>query len=217
MADVEIPQPHEVKETAENPFTRFVALAVAVYAVGMAVGSFGGQNATKEMMLCKQDETLAENTAQQLEFNAWGQYQSKSTRETVFKSERMKLQAEERANPAAFPAYKKELLQQFTEEENRMGADKSKLDADAKRLKDEGHQKVRAIQERLNRAERKDPYFDFAEVFFQLAIVFASVAMLAEKRWAFALSVVMFVVAMVLTLNGFTLLVAIPGLDDGPK
>ena len=49
MAEIEIPNPHEVHERAENPFTRTVALFVAVYAVGLAIASFGGKDAGKEI------------------------------------------------------------------------------------------------------------------------------------------------------------------------
>ena len=51
MADVEIPDPTDVREKSEDPRTRTIALAVAVYAVVLAVSSFGGSNAAKEMML----------------------------------------------------------------------------------------------------------------------------------------------------------------------
>ena len=63
---------------------------------------------------------------------------------------------------------------------------------------------------------RKDPYFDFAEVAFQVAIVLASVAMLSGKRWAFVTSLVLAVLATALAANGFGLFVAVPGLDAGP-
>ena len=43
MAEVEIPDPHEVHEKAENPFSKKVAFAVAVYAVVLAIASAGGK------------------------------------------------------------------------------------------------------------------------------------------------------------------------------
>lgn len=61
----------------------------------------------------------------------------------------------------------------------------------------------------------KDPYFDFAEVGFQIAIVLASVAMLSCRRWAFYASLILVGLAVLLTVNGFALLVAVPGLDGG--
>ncbi|QEL18417.1 DUF4337 domain-containing protein [Limnoglobus roseus] len=215
MAEVEIPNPQEVKEKAENPFTRVIALSVAFYAVGLAIASFGGHNAAKEMMLCKQDEVKAESVSRQEAFNVWNQFQSKSTREALYKNERTQLEAEQKGSPAQFPAYKAELLKQYVEDERRMKVDKDELAGKAKTIQTDGEKKVRDIQEKLDRYQRKDPYFDFAEVAFQLAIVLASVAMLSEKRWAFIVSIVLAIVALVLTLNGFLLLFPIPGLDEG--
>ncbi len=216
MPEIEIPNPHEVHEKAENPFTRVVALCVAVYAVGLAIASFGGHNVAKEMMLLKQDEAMAHNISRQDEFNVWNQFQSKSTREALYKNERTQLEAEQKGNPMQFPAYRSDLLTRYIEDEKRMKADKDELADKAKAIHEDGEKKVREIQEKLHRYERKDPYFDFAEVAFQLAIVLASVAMLAEKRWAFLLSMILALVALLLTINGFMLLVPIPGLDDGP-
>lgn len=48
-----------------------------------------------------------------------------------------------------------------------------------------------------------------------MAIVLASVAMLSGRRWAFIASLFLAVVAALLTVNGFALLVAVPGLDPG--
>lgn len=214
MAEIEIPNPHEVKEKAENPFAKIVALCVAIYAVGLAIAAFGGHNVAKEMMLMKQEEAIAETVSRQDEFNEWNQYQSKSTREALYKNERTKLEAEQKGNPA-MPAYKVELLKQYVSDEAKMKVDKDDLAQKAKKIHDDGAAKVKDIQEKLHRYERKDPYFDFAEVAFQLAIVLASVAMLAEKKWAFAVSVGLAVIALGLTVNGFGLFVAVPGLDAG--
>ena len=47
MAEIELPNPHEAKERAEDPFTKMVALSVAIYAVVLAIAAAGGwPNAT---------------------------------------------------------------------------------------------------------------------------------------------------------------------------
>lgn len=193
MAEIEIPDPHEVKEKAENPFTRQIALFVAVYAVGLAVASFGGHNAAKEMMMAKQEEA-----------NQWNRYQSKSTREALYRNEIWKLEEEEKAGP--LPPFKAALLKKYRDEERRMKEDKKEIE--------EGDKGARHHQQVVALMQRKDPYFDFAEVGFQLAIVMASVAMLAEKKWAFWASVAIGVASLLLTVNGFFLLAAVPGFED---
>ena len=195
MAEIEIPDPHEVKEKAENPFTRQIALFVAVYAVGLAVASFGGHNAAKEMMMAKQEEA-----------NQWNRYQSKSTREALYRNEIWKLEEEEKAGP--LPPFKAALLKKYRDEERRMKEDKKEIE--------EGDKGARHHQQVVALMQRKDPYFDFAEVGFQLAIVMASVAMLAEKKWAFWASVAIGVASLLLTVNGFFLFAAVPGFEDAP-
>ena len=75
MPEVEIPHPHEVHEKAENPFTKAVALAVAVYAVGLAFATFGGHNAAKEMMMAKAEES-----------NQWNRYRRKARHSFVVRA-----------------------------------------------------------------------------------------------------------------------------------
>lgn len=205
MAEVEIPQPDEMHEKAENPFMKRVALFVAIYAVGLAISGFGGKNVSKELFLLKQEQTRIESAARQDEFNTWNQFQSKSTRESLYRNERSILEAESKGLGTGFPAFRAALLKQFMEDESRMKTDKDELAAKATKIREEGKEKVAKIEIEYNKNERKDPYFDFAEMLFQLSIVLASVAMLSGKKWAFHVSLALAGAALVLMLNGFFL------------
>lgn len=205
----------EVPHEADDPFTRTVALSVAVYAVGLAIASFGGHNVAKEMLETKQEEARVENVALQAEAAEWQQFQSKSTREAGYRIQKELLQAEKDGTGAAFPAYKDKLLEKLAAEEKRMKDDKDGLAKKAGEIKAEGAAKVKHLREELDKFHRKDPYFDFAEVAYQLAIVMASVAILGKKWWAFLVSAGLAVVALIFTVNGFALLVAVPGIDPG--
>ncbi len=217
MAEIELPNPHEIEEKAANPFTRTVAFFVAMYAVGLAFASFGGSNCAKEMFLLKQEEAQAENAAKHDEFNTWNQFQAKSIRESLNRIERERLDAEKELDPTAFAAsaLKVKLLARAAGEEDRMKVDKAALEAKANKFRTDGDEKVHKFQHELQVQQRKDPYFDFAEVVFQLAIVLASVAMLAEKRWAFVVSAILALLGLVFTVNGFFLLLKIPGMESG--
>lgn len=204
----------EVPE-GDDPFTRTVALAVAVYAVGLAFASFGGSNVGKEMLVTKQEEGRVENVALQAEAAEWQQFQSKSTREAGYRIQKELLQAEKDGTGSAFAAYKDKLLEKLATEEKRMKEDKDALAKKAGEIKADGAAKVTHLREELVKLQRKDPYFDFAEVGYQLALVMASIALLGKKWWAFLVSVGLAVVASVLTVNGFALLVAIPGIESG--
>ena len=199
MAEIEIPDPHEVHEKAENPVTRQIALFVAVYAVGLAVASFGGHNAAKEMMMAKQEES-----------NQWNRYQSKSTREALYRNEILKLETEKRVAGSAWPAEKEALLNEYRKQAERMKGDKDEIEAGGGEYGGKG---ARYYQDEVKKMQRKDPYFDFAEVAFQVAIVMASVAMLSGKKWAFVASLALAVVGLLLTVTGFGLFVAGPGFE----
>ena len=79
---------------------------------------------------------------------------------------------------------------------------------------DNGGMGAKHFQGVVRLMQRKDPYFDFAEVGFQLAIVLSSVAMLSQRRWAFLASAMLAALAVLLTINGFGLFLAVPGFED---
>ena len=98
-AEVELPHDEH------DPFLRMVAFSVAIFAVILAFTSFGGHDVSKEMMLLKADETLESNKSRQEEFNIWTQYQSKSTREALYRNEKIQLVAEKESGPTTFPVF----------------------------------------------------------------------------------------------------------------
>jgi hypothetical protein len=63
----------------------------------------------------------------------------------------------------------------------------------------------------LNQA--KDPYFDYAEVLLQIAIVCSSVSILAASRPMFWFSSMLAILGTLGTINGFLLLIRLPFLD----
>ncbi len=187
MAEVELPNPEELKEKAERSFSRRVALVTAVYAVILAIASLGGNNAMKEMLL-----------AQQQSSDQWAFYQAKVIREHQYRGQKMRLEAEltERGPTLRSEVRQRyeELLRKFAEEEKRYNAEKREIEQEARKLE---HERDR------NRA--KDPYFNYAEVLLQISIVMASVSILATSRPMFLFSMVLALGGALLTLNGFTL------------
>jgi hypothetical protein len=85
------------------------------------------------------------------------------------------------------------------EEERRFQKEKTVIEKQAKELEAERD---------LNR--QKDPYFDFAEVLLQIAIIMASVSILSGSRITFIASLVAASLGGLLSLNGFCLWVRIP-------
>lgn len=191
MPEIELPNPEELEERRDKAFSRRVALTTAIYAVVLAVASLGGNNAMKEMLLAQQEAT-----------NQWSYYQAKVVREHLNRGNRLVVEtslAEPSALKGAERAKYETLAKAFAEQEQRMAADKKEIEKDART-----HEQARDT----NRA--KDPYFDFAEVLLQIAIVTASVSILSSSRPVFRFSMVLAIAGALLAANGFFLLARLP-------
>jgi len=197
MAEVELPNPEELREHAADRFGRRVALVTAVFAVLLAIAALGGNHAMKEMLL-----------AQQKSSDQWAFYQAKVIREHQYRGQKLRLEADliERGD-AMKPAAREKveaLMKKFEEEEKRYNAEKKDIEKDAKKLEHE-----RDVW------QAKDPYFLFAEALLQIAIVMASVSILARSRSTFAFSLLLAAGGALLTANGFFMFVHLPLLPGG--
>jgi hypothetical protein len=192
MPEVELPDPKELEEVKGQGFTRRVALTTAVYAVILAISALGGSNAMKEMLL-----------AQQQASDQWAFYQAKVIREHQYRTQRMRLEVElTERGPALAPEVRQKyeaLLAEYTAEERRYNTEKKDIEKDARKFEHDRD---------VNR--NKDPYFDFAEVLLQIAIVISSVSILASSRRMYILSLVLAVCGTLLALNGYTLFAHVP-------
>lgn len=197
MAEIEIPKLEELEQLKTRTFERRVALTTSIFAVLLAISSLGGNNATKEMLLSQQQAS-----------DQWAFYQSKSIKEHLTRTQRLQLELElsERGAKMLPEAKKKTeaLLGEVSEEEKRYHSEKQEVEKEAKALEHERD---------INRT--KDPYFDFAEVLLQIAIVMASISILADTPAIFHFSLVLASLGGFLALNGYLLLVRIPFLQIG--
>jgi hypothetical protein len=145
----------------------------------------------KEMLLAQQEAS-----------NQWSYYQAKVIREHLNRGNKLLLEAQlaepSRVVATERPKYEK-LLAAFREEEHRMNADKKEIEP-----------KARALEKERDRNQAKDPYFDYAEVLLQIAIVCSSVAILSGSRPMFWFSTVLAVAGTASAVNGFLLLVRLP-------
>jgi len=196
VAEVELPDPHELAEKRDQAFSRRVALLTAVYAVVLAIAGLGGKYAMKEMLL-----------AQQQSSDQWAFYQAKVVREHLNRANKILVEtqlAEPTGVRGAERTKLETLAKRFGDEEQRMVADKKDIEKEAKTLEAE-----------RDRHRNRDPYFDFAEVFLQIAIVTASVSILSTSRPMFWFSLGLAVLGALLTANGFLQLLALPFLHHG--
>jgi len=195
MPDVELPKPEELEEIRNKAFTRKVALTTAIFAVLLAITSLGGNNATKEMML-----------AQQQSSDQWAFYQSKTLREHLYKTNAIQIESLliERGSAMNAAAKKKyeDQLRDLRTEAARYGEEKKKIEAEAKSLETE-----------RNLSRRKDPYFDYAEVLLQIAIVLASISILSLSRPIYYFAIACACAGTFLMVNGYFLILRIPFID----
>jgi hypothetical protein len=191
VAEVELPDPHELEEQRDKAFSRRVALVTAVYAVVLAIASLGGNNAMKEMLLAQQEAS-----------NQWAYYQSKVIREHLNRGNKLVLEMQ-LAEPSTLKGAEREkldgLARKFADEEKRMNADKKEIEPKAK-----------AAEAERDRNQTRDPYFDYAEVLLQIAIVCASVSILSTSRPMFWFSSLLAVLGALSAVNGFLLFFRLP-------
>lgn len=192
MAEVGLPDPDELKELREKTFTRRVALVTSFFAVMLAITSLGGNNAMKEMLL-----------AQQQSSDQWAFYQAKVVREHLYRSQRMGLETVLAAMTGTVDEAAREkilsAINTLGEEEKRFNVEKKDIERDAKKLEEDRD---------VNRS--RDPYFDYAEVLLQIALVMASVSILSSSRAVFYFSVMAALFGVVLSANGFLLWFRLP-------
>lgn len=194
MAEVELPEFEELEEARNKAFTRRVALTTAIYAVILAITSLGGNNAMKEMIL-----------AQQQASDMWAYYQAKVVREHLYRIHKMWMEKEllEKSSSGPLKPELRErlatLAQAMAAEEKRYNSEKREIERDARKLEHERD---------LNRS--KDPYFDYAEVLLQIAIVMATIAIISNSRPMYYFSIGIACLGTLLSINGFFLVVQIP-------
>jgi len=191
VAEVELPNPEHLEHHRSQTFSRRVALTTAFYAVALAVAALGSKVAMKEMLL-----------AQQQSSDQWAFYQAKVIREHQYRGQKLILETQlaepsnlKGAERAKFEA----LAKRFAEEEKRYNAEKKDIEKDAKRLEHE-----------RDRHRRRDPNFEYAEIFLSIAIVTASVAILAESKAMVVFSLVSAILGVALTANGFVFNLHLP-------
>ena len=190
----------DASDVAGERFKNRAALTIAFMAMLLAITSLGGGNAAEEMA---NNNIHASDT--------WAFYQAKSIRQTSMRLAADGLEADLRADPR-LPPDAREFMQKKIEEYRATAAryeDEPDRDDPGDPLKGEGRKQLTArakdYEVKRERAQRQDPNFDFAEALFQIAIVLASVAILAGARLVLRISLVAGVAATLLMLNGYFL------------
>ena len=196
----EIHEERAENEAAET-FRNRAALMIAIMAAVLAIGGLGGGNATDDMI---ETNIKASDT--------WAFYQAKNVRQTIYKMEAEKLQAELDSGGLAGPG-RAAAEKRLRDYRSTIARYDSEPDAQAPNdpTRGEGKKqlsaKAKSFEAGFEQAAERDNNFDFAEVLLQIALVLGSVAILAVNRWILLTSAMLGALGALLTLNGFLLLV----------
>jgi hypothetical protein len=191
---------------AGERFRSRVALLIAFMAMLLAITSLGGGNAAEDIF---NNNIQASDT--------WNFYQAKNIRQTAFRLAADQLESElTLAGPAIAPEARAALEQRIKTYRDTVARYESEPDRDdpANTIRGEGKKELTARAQHFeslrDRAQEQDPNFDFAEALYQIAIVLASVAILANSRMIVVAAAVAGGTATVLMINGYFLAFPLP-------
>jgi hypothetical protein len=192
-----IHEPEEHHEAArpghESMFRRITAIYVGVVAMLLAITTLGGAEATKEMLNANIHAS-----------DTYAFYQAKNIRQTLYQISAAELELLAAGGAISGDASGKatELIKRYRdnvtryESEPATGEGKKELMAKAKQW-----------EQARDHAAAQLPNFEYAEALFQIAIVLGSVAIVAVSPWLLGFSGILSAAALLLTLNGYFLLV----------
>lgn len=176
---------------------RWIGIYIGIVAVLLAICGMGGANATK-------DATRANIDAA----NTWAFFQAKNLRRNAINLQTETYELQLKTDAALTPDGRKLIEEKITA--NRDMAKRLTSDKTTNEGLDELWVRGKALEAERDQAIRKDPYFDWAQAFLQIAIVLASVCLVSPNFALMGFSGVLAVLGALLTVNGFTLLLRIP-------
>lgn len=176
---------------------RWIGVWIGVLAVLLAVGGVGGGNAAKDANRANIDAS-----------NTWAFFQAKNIRRTSYilaaDELEMALLAQPGLTPEASTAIKAKVATW------RATAERYRSEPDTKEGLAELTARAKELESERDAALRKDPYFDFSQALIQIAIVLASVAIIAGTNTLLFGSYVVGALGTLLMANGFWLFARVP-------
>jgi hypothetical protein len=188
------------RDRETDRFKQRAAITIAILAMLLALTSLGGSNAAKEAI---------NNNIQAS--NLFAFYQAKNMRQMS-----LVLAADEFEiawlNEPAIPDATKQTMRKKLEDYKKTIA-RYESEPETNEGKQELLARARVHEAARDHALKQDPYFDYAEALLQIGIVLISVAIVANVVWLAFVGAGLGVIGALLSLNGFLLLVEIPGLS----
>ena len=175
-------------------FRRLAAIYVGVAAMLLAIAALGGADATKEMLNANIHAS-----------DTYNFYQAKTIRQTHYQTAAEELEMLVAGSPALPPdraAKAAELVKRYRDTATRYDSEPATGEGKKELLA-----KAKGWEAKRDHAAAQIPNFEYAEALLQIAIVLGSVAIVAASPWLLGVSGVLAVCGVLLTLNGYLLLV----------
>lgn len=184
---------HEnIQEAHEKGGSKWVAVYIAILAVALAITGMGASNAMKDM--------LANNIEAS---NLWAFFQAKTIRKTSIDATADQFGLILAANPGMPEEARKQI--EATIKKYRDTSARYESEPETKEGRKELAARAKEKERARDTAQRKDPYFDFAEALIQIAIVLASVSLITRTSLLLVVSFAMSGLGVFLSANGFLL------------
>lgn len=190
----------DADEANQRDRDRWIGVYIGILAVILAICSMGGGNASKEATLKNIEAT-----------NTWAFFQSKNLRRQALRLQVDQLEIMRDSDPTLAEPTKAAIaakIADYKAQDALLTSDKVKNEG-----LDELFMRARSLEQARDTAMQQDPYFDYGEALLQIAIVLGGVAIISGGAMLITASLVMGALGSLMTLNGFTLLVAIPFLS----
>ena len=187
-------EPDDHAAPAHDWFRRLTAIYVGIAAMLLAIAALGGAEATKEMLNSNIQSS-----------DTYAFYQAKNIRQTLYQTSAAQLEllaAGAAALSDSDKAKTAELIKRYRDTVTRYESE-----PETKEGKKELMAKAKEWDHKRDHAAAKIPNFEYAEAAFQIAIVLGSVAIVAASPWLLGVSGVLATLGVLLTLNGYLLLV----------
>ena len=190
-------QLQEVSEAYNDRFRKIAAIYIGIIAMLLSIASLGGQDA--------QEERINANIHAS---DTYALYQAKYSRQVMFQISAQELEVLVIGLNLSSDQLGKVMghIDRYLETAKRYESEPQTGDG-----KRELMNKAKGYETLRDKAAAQAPNFHYAEALSQMAIVLGSVAIVVVSRWLLILSAMLSTVALVLTVNGYLLLVPIPG------
>jgi hypothetical protein len=185
------------QERARDKFKQRAAVAIAFFAMLLAITGLGGQNATKDALNSNVEAS-----------NYWNFFQAKNMRQTAYALAADEIEAAWLATPGLTDEARNALKEKAAK--YRATVARYESEPETNEGKKELVARAKQTEAKRDHALRQDPYFDYAEALLQIAIVLISVAIVADLAWLSFFGGAIGLLGGLLMMNGFTLWVTVP-------